>query len=172
MASLRKALPLQNDACNQLRGLSTKDTKAHQGHEIADAFWCRLSLKEILLYSCLFVFIRGSFSLTIGRFSSNDPHGRAGARLNTTLIPCTLLKSATPAEKCGLAANRKARRWGVSEGKRRLRAGPERGRVLAPGCRSLRQSVPKRLRRISPSPAEWPASESLRDSPTRSWQSW
>ena len=33
-------------------------TSSHQGHEIADAFWCRLSLKEIHLSSGLFVFIR------------------------------------------------------------------------------------------------------------------
>ena len=32
---------------------------------------------------CLFVFIRGSSSLMIGRFSSNDRHGRAEARLTT-----------------------------------------------------------------------------------------
>ena len=59
-------------------------TSSPQGHQIAEAFWCRLTLKEVHLssvYSCLFVFIRGSSSLTIGRFSSNDPHGRAGARL-------------------------------------------------------------------------------------------
>ena len=56
-------------------------TSSHQGHQIAEAFWCRLWLKEVHLSSCLFVSIRGSSSLTIGRFSSNDPHGRAGARL-------------------------------------------------------------------------------------------
>ena len=33
------------------------------------------------VYWCLFVSIRGSSSLTIGRFSSNDPHGRAEGRL-------------------------------------------------------------------------------------------
>ena len=52
------------------------------GHEFAEAFWRRLSLKEVHLYSCVFVFIRGSSSLMIGRFSWNDPHGRAGARPN------------------------------------------------------------------------------------------
>ena len=70
-------------------------TSSHQGHKSAEAFWCCLWLKEVHLSSCLFVFIRGSSSLTIGRFSSNDPHGRVGLRLNTTLTPCTLLKSAT-----------------------------------------------------------------------------
>ena len=33
------------------------------------------------VYLCLFVSIRGSSSLTIGCFSSNDPHGRALARI-------------------------------------------------------------------------------------------
>ena len=56
-------------------------TSSHPGHKIAEAFWCRLSLKEVHLSSCLFVSIRGSSSLAIGRLSSNDPHGRAGARL-------------------------------------------------------------------------------------------
>ena len=66
-------------------------TSSHQGHKMADAFWRRLWLKEIHLssglfvficvHSCLFVSIRGSSSLTIGRFSSNNPHGRAGAGL-------------------------------------------------------------------------------------------
>ena len=60
-------------------------TSSHQGHQIAEAIWCRLWLKEVHLSSCLFVSIRGSSSLTIGRVSSNDPHGRAGARLNTYL---------------------------------------------------------------------------------------
>ena len=33
-------------------------TKSHQGHNIAETFWCRLSLKQV--YPCfgLFVFIR------------------------------------------------------------------------------------------------------------------
>ena len=35
----------------------------------------------LLVYLCLFVSICGSFSLTIGRFSWNDPHGVEGARL-------------------------------------------------------------------------------------------
>ena len=44
-------------------------TSSHPGHQIADAFWCRLSLKEVHLSSCLFVCIRGSSSLTtIGPF--------------------------------------------------------------------------------------------------------
>ena len=33
-------------------------TSSHQGHEIAEAFWFRLSLKEVHLSLCLFVFIR------------------------------------------------------------------------------------------------------------------
>ena len=33
-------------------------TSSHQGHNIAEAFWCRLSLKQVHLSSCLFVFIR------------------------------------------------------------------------------------------------------------------
>ena len=53
-------------------------TSSHQGHKIAEALWCRLSLKQVHLSSGLFVFIRGSSSLMIGRFSSNDPHGVAG----------------------------------------------------------------------------------------------
>ena len=58
-------------------------TSSDQGHKMAEAFWCCLSLKEVHLYSCLFVSIGGSCSLTISRFSSNDPHSRAGARLST-----------------------------------------------------------------------------------------
>ena len=33
-------------------------TSSHQGHQIADAFWCRLWLKEVYLSSGLFVSIR------------------------------------------------------------------------------------------------------------------
>ena len=33
-------------------------TSSPQGHQIAEVFWCRLSLKEVHLSSCLFVFIR------------------------------------------------------------------------------------------------------------------
>ena len=33
-------------------------TSSHQGHEIAEVFWYRLSLKEVHLSSCLFVLIR------------------------------------------------------------------------------------------------------------------
>ena len=58
-------------------------TGSHQRDKSAEAFWRRLSLREVHVSSCLFVFIRGSSSLSIGRFSSNDPHGRAGPRLNT-----------------------------------------------------------------------------------------
>ena len=58
-------------------------TGSHQRDKSAEAFWRQLLLKEVHQSSCLFVFIRGSSSLSIGRFSSNDPHGRAGARLNT-----------------------------------------------------------------------------------------
>ena len=33
-------------------------TSLHQGHEIAETFGCRLSLTEVYLSSCQFVFIR------------------------------------------------------------------------------------------------------------------
>ena len=33
-------------------------TSSHQGHKIAEASWCRLSLKEVHLSSCSFVFFR------------------------------------------------------------------------------------------------------------------
>ena len=33
-------------------------TSSHQGHQIAEAFWCRLWLKQVHLSSGLFVFIR------------------------------------------------------------------------------------------------------------------
>ena len=33
-------------------------TSSHQGHNIAEASWCRLWLKEVHLSSGLFVFIR------------------------------------------------------------------------------------------------------------------
>ena len=33
-------------------------TWSHQGHHIAEVFWCRLSLKQVHLFSGLFVFIR------------------------------------------------------------------------------------------------------------------
>ena len=33
-------------------------TSSLQGHKIAEAFWYRLSLKEVYLSSCLFVFLR------------------------------------------------------------------------------------------------------------------
>ena len=33
-------------------------TSSQQGQKIADAFWRRLSLKEVYLSSCLFVFLR------------------------------------------------------------------------------------------------------------------
>ena len=33
-------------------------TSSHQGQKIADAFWCRLWLKEVHLSSCLFVCLR------------------------------------------------------------------------------------------------------------------
>ncbi len=53
-------------------------TSSHQGNQIADAFWWRLSLKKVYLSSCSFVCIRGSSSLAISRFSSNDPPHRGG----------------------------------------------------------------------------------------------
>ena len=60
-------------------------TSSLQGHHIAEALWRRLWLKEVHLfflpvYLCLFVSICGSSSLTISRFSSNDPHGSGGGR--------------------------------------------------------------------------------------------
>ena len=33
-------------------------TSSHQGHQIAEVFWCRLWLKEVHLSSGSFVFIR------------------------------------------------------------------------------------------------------------------
>ena len=40
------------------RPRSREDTMHAQGHKIADAFWRPLSLKQVHLSSCLFVFIR------------------------------------------------------------------------------------------------------------------
>ena len=45
-------------------------TSSHQRDKSAEAFWRQLSLKEVHLSSCLFVFIGGSSSLTNGCFSS------------------------------------------------------------------------------------------------------
>ena len=45
-------------------------TGSHQRDKSAEAFWRQLSLKEVHLSSCLFVFIGGSSSLTNGCFSS------------------------------------------------------------------------------------------------------
>ena len=56
-------------------------TSSHQGQKIAEAFWRQLSLKQVHLSSCLFVFIGGSSSLTIDCFSSNDPPRRGGGGL-------------------------------------------------------------------------------------------
>lgn len=58
---------------------------------------------------------------------------------------------------------------GFSEEKGEFPLRRERGRVLPPGLRSPRRRVPGRLQRTSPNPAEWPASEFPRGSPTRSW---
>ena len=33
-------------------------TSSHKGHEIAETFGCRLSLKQVRLSACLFVLIR------------------------------------------------------------------------------------------------------------------
>ncbi len=60
-------------------------TSSHQGGKMAEAFWRCLSLKEVYFSLCLFVFIRGSSLLTIGRFFSNDPQGRAVERLDAYL---------------------------------------------------------------------------------------
>ena len=56
---------------------------SHQRDKSAEAFWRQLSLKEVHLSSCLFVFIGGSSSLTNGCFPSNDPHEGAGYQLTT-----------------------------------------------------------------------------------------
>ena len=62
-------------------------TSSHQRPKIAEVFWCRLWLREVHLSSglfalgaraCLFVSIGGSSSLSMGRFSSNDPPRRMG----------------------------------------------------------------------------------------------
>ena len=45
-------------------------TGSHQPDKSAEAFWRQLSLKEVHLSSCLFVFIGGSSLLTNGCFSS------------------------------------------------------------------------------------------------------
>ena len=41
-----------------LPGSSHPMTSSHHGHQIAEAFWCRLWLKEVHVSSCLFVFLR------------------------------------------------------------------------------------------------------------------
>ena len=38
-------------------------TSSHRGDKVSEAFRCRLSLKEVHVSWCLFVFIRGSTSL-------------------------------------------------------------------------------------------------------------
>ena len=53
--------------------------------------WRRLSLEEVHLHSCLFVSICGSSSLTISRFSSNDPPTRAGLALLESPVVFTIL---------------------------------------------------------------------------------
>ena len=65
-----------------LPGGLTPMTGSHQRDKSAEAFWRQLSLKEVHRSSCLFVFILGSSSLTIGRFPSDDTPARPGARLN------------------------------------------------------------------------------------------
>ena len=53
--------------------------------------WRRLSMEEVHLHSCLFVSIRGSSSLTINRFSSNDPPTRKGPDLPESPVVFTIL---------------------------------------------------------------------------------
>ena len=55
--------------------------------------WRRLSLEEVHLHSCLFVSICGSSSLTISRFSSNDPPTRAGLALLESPVVFTILSN-------------------------------------------------------------------------------
>ena len=57
---------------------------SHQGDKSAEALWCRLSLKEVNLSSCLFVFIRGSSSCNDRPFFLQMTRtAGAGAPLNT-----------------------------------------------------------------------------------------
>ena len=77
---------------------------SHQGQEISEASWYCLSLKEVRLSPCLVVFIGGSSSLTIGRFSSNDRHRRAGPDQHALgEVPCATLN---------LAEKGASRQWG------------------------------------------------------------
>ena len=66
-------------------------TSPHQGHHPAEAVWRRLSMEEVHLHSCLFVSIRGSSSLTISRFSSNDPPTRKRPDLPESAVVFTIL---------------------------------------------------------------------------------
>ena len=77
---------------------------SHQGQEISEASWYCLSLKEVRLSPCLVVFIGGLSSLTIGRFSSNDRHRRAGPDQHALgEVPCATLN---------LAEKGASRQWG------------------------------------------------------------
>ena len=59
-------------------------TGSHQPDKSAEALWCRLSLKEVNLSSCLFVFIRGSSSCNDRPFFLQMTRtAGAGAPLNT-----------------------------------------------------------------------------------------
>ena len=73
---VRAGRPRSQEACHPM-------TSSHQGHQIAEAFWRRLWLKQLHLSSGLFVYYSCPFVVrlhqTIGCFSSNDPYGRAGA---------------------------------------------------------------------------------------------
>ena len=86
-------------------------TWSHQRDKSAEAFWRQLSLKEVhqsRAYSCSLVvrlirvphswfktWVRVFIETTIGRFSSNDLHGRMGGRL--TRIGAPTMKRVRPA---------------------------------------------------------------------------
>ena len=59
------------------------DYQRHGQRSLDRGSWCRVPAKQVHLSSCSFVPLRGSSSLTIRRFSSNDPPGRTEARINT-----------------------------------------------------------------------------------------
>ncbi len=68
------------------RGRPARAPRKPSSHDIVTprAQNCRSILVPLVVEGgpSVFVSIRGSSSLMIGRFSSNDPHGRTGARLN------------------------------------------------------------------------------------------
>ena len=52
------AIKLRAGGTPALPGSHHPMTSSHQGHKFAEAFWCRLWLKEVHLSSCLFLFLR------------------------------------------------------------------------------------------------------------------